>query len=152
MTDLYTAVAEAEQEPPPDPETVRAIWDDAVAAPGWEGPPLWLHGDLHPANVLTADGNFCGVVDFGDLCAGDPALDLAACWILLPDHEAIERLQSAYPPARDERDLAPCPWLGRVAGLRQPPRRSGWSPRREAELGPARARLPATSHRLGRVR
>jgi aminoglycoside phosphotransferase (APT) family kinase protein len=99
MTDLYTAVAENEQEPAPDPEAIRAIWDDAVAAPRWEGPPLWLHGDLHPANVLTADGNFCGVVDFGDLCAGDPALDIAACWILLPDHEAIERFQSAYPLA-----------------------------------------------------
>jgi aminoglycoside phosphotransferase (APT) family kinase protein len=102
MTDLYTAVAETEQEPPPDPDTVRAIWDDAASAPRWEGPPLWLHGDLHPPNILTADGNFCGVVDFGDLCAGDPALDLAACWILLPDHEAIERFQSAYPPAMDD--------------------------------------------------
>jgi aminoglycoside phosphotransferase (APT) family kinase protein len=63
----------------------RAIWHDALAAPGWAGPPLWLHGDLHPANVLTENGNLCGVVDFGDLCAGDPAGDLAACWILLDD-------------------------------------------------------------------
>jgi aminoglycoside phosphotransferase (APT) family kinase protein len=37
-----------------------------------------LHADLHPANLLTRDGNFCGVVDFGDMCAGDPACDLAA--------------------------------------------------------------------------
>ncbi len=102
MTDLCTAVAETDQEPTPDPDTVRAIWDDAVTAPGWEGPPLWLHGDLHPANILTADGNFCGVVDFGDLCAGDPALDLAACWILLPDHEAIERFRAACPLALDD--------------------------------------------------
>jgi aminoglycoside phosphotransferase (APT) family kinase protein len=55
-----------------DPEAVRAVWEDAVAAPQWEGPALWIHGDLHPANVLTADGTFCGVIDFGDLCAGDP--------------------------------------------------------------------------------
>jgi aminoglycoside phosphotransferase (APT) family kinase protein len=40
----------------PDPGAVRAIWDDAVTAPALDGPPLWLHGDLHPANVLTADG------------------------------------------------------------------------------------------------
>ena len=102
MTDLCTAVAESEQQPTPDPDTVRAIWDDALTAPEWEGPPLWLHGDLHPANILTADGNVCGVVDFGDLCAGDPALDLAACWILLPDHEAIERFQAAYPLHTDD--------------------------------------------------
>ena len=79
----------------PDPGAVRAIWDDAVAAPAWEGPPLWLHGDLHPANLLTADGAFCGVIDFGDMCAGDPACDLAACWILLPDG-FIDRFHEAY--------------------------------------------------------
>src|ERR1700684_2402448 len=46
-----------------DPAAVRAVWDDALTAPAWEGPPTWLHGDLHPANVLTADGTFCGVID-----------------------------------------------------------------------------------------
>lgn len=57
----------------PDPFAVRAVWEDAAAAPDWSGPALWLHGDPHPANVLTADGTICGVIDFGDLCAGDPA-------------------------------------------------------------------------------
>ncbi|GAA3599600.1 hypothetical protein GCM10022223_13810 [Kineosporia mesophila] len=69
----------------PDPGALRAIWDDALAAPAWSGPPVWVHGDLHPANVLTRDGNLTGVVDFGDLFAGDPAVDLSAAWILLPD-------------------------------------------------------------------
>ncbi|MEU7868785.1 aminoglycoside phosphotransferase family protein [Dactylosporangium sp. NPDC049140] len=67
-----------------DPDAVRAVWHDAVTAPPWTGPPLWLHADLHPANVLTAGGTLCGVIDFGDLCAGDPAYDLAAAWLLLP--------------------------------------------------------------------
>lgn len=63
---------------------VRAVWDDAVAAPAWDGPAVWVHGDLHPANVVVADGTLAGVVDFGDLFAGDPAWDLAAAWVLLP--------------------------------------------------------------------
>ncbi|MET8545913.1 aminoglycoside phosphotransferase family protein [Kitasatospora sp. NPDC004799] len=84
----------------PDPQAVRAVWADAVAAPDWTGPALWLHGDLHPANVLTADGTFCGVIDFGDLFAGDPAGDLAAAWILLPDG-AADRFLAAYRPAPD---------------------------------------------------
>lgn len=88
----------------PDPEAVRAVWEDAVAAPVWAGPALWLHSDLHPANVLTADGSFCGVIDFGDLCAGDPACDLAAPWILLPDG-AVDRFHAAYRPAADEATL-----------------------------------------------
>jgi aminoglycoside phosphotransferase (APT) family kinase protein len=87
-----------------DPDAVREVWDDALAAPDWTGPALWLHGDLHPANLLTRDGNFCGVVDFGDMCAGDPACDLAACWILLPDG-VIDRFQQSYSPEVDAATL-----------------------------------------------
>jgi aminoglycoside phosphotransferase (APT) family kinase protein len=81
----------------PDPDAVREVWEDAVAAPMWAGPPVWLHADLHPANLLTRDGNFCGVIDFGDICAGDPACDLAGCWMLLPDG-VIDRFQQGYSP------------------------------------------------------
>jgi aminoglycoside phosphotransferase (APT) family kinase protein len=89
----------------PDPHALRAVWDDAVAAPDWAGPPVWLHGDLHAANILTADGTFCGVIDFGDLCAGDPACDLAAVWALLPDGAAAT-FQDAYRPAVGGMDAA----------------------------------------------
>ncbi|WP_055694310.1 phosphotransferase [Streptomyces prasinopilosus] len=67
-----------------DVRAVRDVWDDAVAAPAWEGPPVWVHGDLHPANVVASDGTLSGVIDFGDMFAGDPAWDLAAAWLLLP--------------------------------------------------------------------
>ena len=60
----------------------QATWDRAVAAPRWDGPRLWLHGDLHPANVLTSGGRLSAVIDFGDLTAGDPATDLAIAWML----------------------------------------------------------------------
>jgi aminoglycoside phosphotransferase (APT) family kinase protein len=63
---------------------VRAVWDDAVAALDWQGPRVWVHGDLHPANVVIADGTLAGIVDFGAVFAGDPAWDLAAAWVLLP--------------------------------------------------------------------
>ncbi|MFE0177197.1 aminoglycoside phosphotransferase family protein [Streptomyces sp. NPDC059002] len=88
----------------PDPDAVREIWDDALAAPAWTGPSVWLHGDLHAANVLTRDGTFCGVIDFGDMCAGDPALDLAACWTLLPDG-AVDRFHQSYAPDIDAATL-----------------------------------------------
>ncbi|MGW8557569.1 aminoglycoside phosphotransferase family protein [Streptomyces tubercidicus] len=67
-----------------DVRAVREVWDDAVAAPEWEGPPVWVHGDLHPANVVIAHGTLAGVIDFGAVFAGDPAWDLAAAWLLLP--------------------------------------------------------------------
>ncbi|MEU5212371.1 aminoglycoside phosphotransferase family protein [Streptomyces sp. NPDC020742] len=84
----------------PHPDTVREVWKDALNAPVWTGPSLWLHADLHPANLLTRDGTFCGVVDFGDLCAGDPACDLAAGWHVLPDG-AIDRFHQSYASAAD---------------------------------------------------
>lgn len=76
-------------------DEVRAVWDEAVAAPGWEGPPIWVHGDLHPANVVVSDGTLSGVIDFGDLFAGDPAWDLAAAWVVLPAGAAA-RFFDAY--------------------------------------------------------
>jgi aminoglycoside phosphotransferase (APT) family kinase protein len=102
-TTKLCAAAAGTGEELPDPDAVRAIWDDALEAPAWDGPPTWLHGDLHPANVLTTpDGALSGVIDFGDLCAGDPALDLAAGWILLPDQPAIERFRAAYRAPADD--------------------------------------------------
>jgi len=88
----------------PDEDAVREVWDDALAAPDWTGPAVWLHADLHAANLLTRDGNFCGVVDFGDMCAGDPACDLAAGWTLLPDG-FIHRFHQSYSPAADAATL-----------------------------------------------
>ncbi|MEU8621104.1 aminoglycoside phosphotransferase family protein [Streptomyces sp. NPDC048623] len=88
----------------PDPDAVRAVWEDAAAAPDWAGPAVWLHADLHSANVLTANGTLTGVIDFGDLCAGDPACDLAAAWTLLPDG-AADRFHAAYRPTPDAATL-----------------------------------------------
>jgi aminoglycoside phosphotransferase (APT) family kinase protein len=65
-------------------DAVLRVWDAALAAPGYDGPPVWLHGDLHPANVLVNDGQVSGVIDFGDITAGDPASDLSVAWMLLP--------------------------------------------------------------------
>jgi aminoglycoside phosphotransferase (APT) family kinase protein len=67
-----------------DAPAIRDVWDRALDAEQLAGPAKWLHGDLHPANVLIVDGAVGGVIDFGDVCAGDPATDLAGAWMLLP--------------------------------------------------------------------
>ena len=134
----------------PDPDAVREVWDDALAAPDWTGPALWLHGDLHPANLLTRDGNFCGVVDFGDMCAGDPACDLAACWILLPDG-VIDRFHQSYPSTADAATLRrargwalskalACLLIGDAGVHGRPGGKATWGPPAEAAL----QRLTAT--------
>ncbi|MFF5075430.1 aminoglycoside phosphotransferase family protein [Actinoplanes sp. NPDC000266] len=79
-------------------DDIRAVWDEAVATPEWPGPRVWVHGDLHPANVVVADGTLAGVIDFGALFAGDPAWDLGAAWLLLPEGGA-SRFFDRYAPA-----------------------------------------------------
>lgn len=64
-----------------DAPALRALWDDAVAAPRWSGPAVWVHGDVHAGNlVVDDDGVLRAVIDFGDLCGADPACDLAIAW------------------------------------------------------------------------
>lgn len=65
-----------------DREAALRFWNLALAAPPWPGPPVWIHGDLHPGNLIVADGRLSAVIDFGDLTAGDPATDWAIAWML----------------------------------------------------------------------
>lgn len=93
----------------PHAEVLRAAWRDGVAAPRWDGPPVWLHGDPHPANLLAADGRLAALLDFGDVTAGDPASDLGTTWATFTS-SGRERFWAAYaatsPAAHDEHRLA----------------------------------------------
>jgi aminoglycoside phosphotransferase (APT) family kinase protein len=73
----------------------RRVWERACVAAEWSGAPVWIHGDLHPANTLVAHGTLAAVLDFGDICAGDPAIDLAGAWMLLPP-SALPTFIAAY--------------------------------------------------------
>jgi len=64
-------------------ETLQ-LWRRACAAPPWPHAPRWIHGDFHPGNMIFREAELVGVVDFGDLCAGDPATDLAGGLLTLP--------------------------------------------------------------------
>lgn len=67
-----------------DTDKVTAVWEAALAAPAWDGPPVWLHGDLATGNLLAAEGRLSAVIDFGTLAVGDPACDLLPAWKFLP--------------------------------------------------------------------
>ena len=58
------------------------VWQGAVAAPPWPGPPVWIHGDMHPRNLLVDGERLSAVLDFGDVTSGDPATDFAIAWML----------------------------------------------------------------------
>ncbi|QCX80558.1 Phosphotransferase enzyme family protein [Streptomyces sp. YIM 121038] len=67
-----------------DTDAVTAVWEQALAAPAWDGPPVWLHGDLATGNLLAVEGRLSAVIDFGTLAVGDPACDLIPAWMFLP--------------------------------------------------------------------
>ena len=67
-----------------DVDAALAAWEEALAAPGWAGPPVWAHSDLLAGNVLVSEGRLGGILDFAGSGVGDPACDLMAAWSLLP--------------------------------------------------------------------
>lgn len=93
-----------------DTGPIRALWADGLAAPVWHGPPVWVHGDPAPGNVLSTDGRLSAVIDFGTLAVGDPAVDMIGAWTLLdPAGRAV---------FRDKLGVDDDMWLrGRVWGL-----------------------------------
>ena len=65
----------------PDAQEMLDVFDELAAAPDHDGPPVWLHGDPHPANLVVHDGRLAAAVDWGDVTSGDPASDLATAWL-----------------------------------------------------------------------
>lgn len=73
---------------------IDEFWNMALEAP-LEGE-TWLHGDPHSRNVLVDRGRFSAVIDWGDICVGDPATDLASLWMLLETPLARDEAIAAY--------------------------------------------------------
>jgi aminoglycoside phosphotransferase (APT) family kinase protein len=91
-----------------DVGALRALWGRACAAPI---PPrrAWCHGDVHPFNLIAHDGALAAVIDWGDMTAGDPAVDLAIAWVALDAGERVAFFD-AYGPADDDLRLRARGW------------------------------------------
>ncbi|GAA4377479.1 phosphotransferase [Agromyces bauzanensis] len=65
-----------------DAPSVVHAWEAALDAAPHAGPPVWLHGDLLPGNLLADGHRLTAVLDWGALGLGDPAADLTPAWTL----------------------------------------------------------------------
>ena len=59
------------------------------------------HGDLHVRHLLVRDGRLSGIIDWVDVCRGDPAIDLMLYWSFVPPAGRADFL-SAYGGASEE--------------------------------------------------
>ena len=83
----------------PQAEGCRALWDQAVVT-AWTGPPVWVHGDVAPGNMLfDGSGRLAALIDFGQTCVGDPACDLAFAWLSCSSRERAQLRERLELPA-----------------------------------------------------
>lgn len=77
-------------------DEMLARWHRLVDVEPWPHAPTWIHGDLHGANILIDAGEISGVIDFGDVCGGDPATDLSIAWSMFDaDDRGVFRTAAA---------------------------------------------------------
>ena len=61
---------------------------------------MLVHGDLHFRHLLVNDGRASGVIDWGDVCRSDPAIDLPLLWSFVPP-DGRDAFLAAYGPVND---------------------------------------------------
>ncbi|HEU0304474.1 MAG TPA: aminoglycoside phosphotransferase family protein [Gaiellaceae bacterium] len=62
-----------------DADAATEAWEAALAAT-WQGPPVWVHGDVTGSNLLVERGRLGAVIDFGCSAVGDPSCDTTIAW------------------------------------------------------------------------
>lgn len=109
--------------PTPPARDVTALLEGAARARGGGRQPVLCHGDLHLRHVLVLpDGHAGGVIDWGDACLADPAIDLTIAYAAFTgkardDLLAAYRAAGGVPPAPDQVALARLLALGLSAML-----------------------------------
>ena len=78
------------------PPELEPFLEEALRLPPPQ-PPAVAHGDLHIRHLLVDGGAATGVIDWGDVCLADPAIDLSLLWSFVPP-EGRRAFLDAYGP------------------------------------------------------
>ena len=96
---------------------VDALLDRAAALAEPDGSTVVVHGELHVRHLLVdPEGRASGVIDWGDVCLADPAVDLSFGFAAFPG-PARAAFLSAYGPVDPERELRARAFAVRLAAL-----------------------------------
>ena len=88
----------------------REVWREALAAPG-PTEEVWSHADPHGSNLLSVDGNFGGIIDWGKMARCERAVDLSFLYTAT-SATGVARAVAAY------REASSCDDPGLEARLR----------------------------------
>lgn len=84
----------------PAAEAMAALLGKGAQAGASRAEPVVCHGDLHPRHLLVdPDGRACGVIDWGDVCLADPAVDLSVAYSAFNGTARAALLAAYGPPA-----------------------------------------------------
>lgn len=69
-----------------EPKTLEMLESYLREIPDWQNPASthFVHGDLHPKNMIAERGKLTGIIDWGDAHFGHPASDLAVVFQAMP--------------------------------------------------------------------
>jgi aminoglycoside phosphotransferase (APT) family kinase protein len=81
--DEYVRGALAESTHLADTARIGELWERCRDVPRHAGADVWIHADLMPGNLLVRGGRLAAVIDIGEACVGDPAVDLMPAWNLM---------------------------------------------------------------------
>lgn len=85
--DMDTRLLSVKEYLPESYPPLLKLWEKALSAEN-HLTDNWIHGDLHPRNILVDEGKLSAIIDWGDITSGDVATDLAAIWMLFDDAHA----------------------------------------------------------------
>jgi aminoglycoside phosphotransferase (APT) family kinase protein len=91
VTDEFTRSAIARLDGLIDTRRALAVWEQAISARPLTAPPVWVHADLLPGNLVVRDGRIAGVIDWSAAGVGDPACDAMVAWAMPPAARAQYR-------------------------------------------------------------
>lgn len=64
------------------------LWFQAIQA-SLLNPPVWIHGDMAPGNIIVENNQLKAVIDFSGIAVGDPACDLVMAWTYFDEASRI---------------------------------------------------------------
>jgi aminoglycoside phosphotransferase (APT) family kinase protein len=87
-----------------DTAAVTRVWDEAVAARRWDGPPVWIHGDITPGNLIVQGRCLAAVINqrtrtiFRDNIGCDDATwARGKGWVLAPALQGLRYYRNSRP-------------------------------------------------------